>query len=307
MPQSSQFKNSLRIAVVGTGAIGGYYGGRLAKQYDTHFFARSDVTHLRQYGLKVDSVQGDFILPKLSASTLEEPTEPFDLIIVAVKTTSNLEIAAQLSALIHTSTVVLIIQNGLHVEETFHRHLPNTRLVGGLAFICAQKKGPGWVEHQDYGTLKIGNYHKTSNTDLNELRSLFEACGITCTVTPNLSYTRWEKLVWNVPFASLCVINNCTTQALLSDPTHRHHLKQLMQEVIQIAVVDGHELPMTLAEEMLKNTDKMVDYAPSTLLDYRSGKPIELDAIFKEPMRVASNLGVKAPRFAEVVEQLSQL
>ena len=299
---------SPRMAIVGTGAIGGYYGGRLAHaSYPVHFFARSDVNPIRENGLRVDSPTGNFTLNPVSVSALDAECEPFDWVIVAVKTTANAAIAPKLAPLLHAHSRIIVIQNGFDVEKIFADHYPQQPIIGALAFICATKRGPGWIDHQDYGALKLGIYRNLSPVDLQATADVFQQTDLQCQTVTDLRRTRWEKLVWNIPFAGLCIVHDCLTQGLLKHPERRQHLRALMLEVIHTAQADGCAIDESLADTMLTNTDNMVDYTPSTLLDVRAGNPFERETMFEAPYAIATKYGINTPHWSQLLSHLKTI
>jgi 2-dehydropantoate 2-reductase len=155
----------MKYAVIGTGAVGGYYGGRLANAgLDVHFLMHSDYEYVREHGLQVDSCDGSFHLdsPNVYASTADMPKA--DVVIVALKTTRNHLLKELLPPLLHEETLVLLIQNGIGPEVELQKSFPNQYLAAGLAFICSAKTEPGRVNHQCYGSINIGNYSCKNGT-----------------------------------------------------------------------------------------------------------------------------------------------
>ena len=149
----------MRYAIIGTGAIGGFYGGRLARAgFDVHFLLHSDFEYVRDNGLRVDSYDGSFVIshPQAYASVAGMP--PCDVVIVALKTTANGGLPAMLAPLLTERTLVLLIQNGVGVEADVEAALPGVQLAAGLAYICTTKVGPGHIEHTSNGKLSVANY-----------------------------------------------------------------------------------------------------------------------------------------------------
>ena len=149
----------MKYAVIGTGAIGGYYGAKLSKAgAEVHFLLHSDYDYVKEHGLQVDSCDGSFHLdhPSVYRSTANMPQ--CDVVIVALKTTNNHLLTKLLPPLLKSDTIVLLIQNGIGVEASVEQMFPDVQLAAGLAFICSAKTRPGFVNHQCYGNINIGNY-----------------------------------------------------------------------------------------------------------------------------------------------------
>ena len=151
--------NELTYAVIGTGAIGGYYGAKLAHAgHNVHFLLHSDYEHVRQHGLKVSSCDGDFELQNVQAYADTHAMPQADVVLVGLKSTNQHLLRSLLPPLLKDDTVVVLIQNGIGLEADVQSWFPHLRLAAGLAFICSAKTAPGHVRHQGYGSINIGNY-----------------------------------------------------------------------------------------------------------------------------------------------------
>lgn len=296
------------FAILGTGAIGGYYGARLHQAgFQVHFLCHRDCEYIRSHGLRLDS-QGQTAYLKVSAYADVREMPPCDVVIVALKTTQNHLLADLLPTLLQKDTVVLVLQNGLDTEAAAAQQVGAARVVGGLCFICANKVGPGHLQHLAQGTLTLGEYSTTGLTPrLVELGEHFISAGIPVTLTPNLTTARWHKLLWNIPFNGLSVVLNCTTDQLLACPATACLSENLMQEVFDLACVSGHPLPSDLMARMLDLTRQMPPYHTSMKLDYDRGQPLELEAIYANPLRVGQRYGHSSPRIEMLYQQLQWL
>lgn len=300
-----QITMALKYGVIGTGALGGYYGGKLAYAgNDVHFLLRSDYQHVKEKGLQVDSVAGDFHLKSVScySSTNEMPV--CDVVLVCLKTTQNDRLPDLLKPILHENTVVVLIQNGLGLEESLDQKMPNVSIAGGLAFICSQKAGLGYVQHLDLGKLVLGMHSSQGYEVLETVCSDFQRAGVPCQLSDNLAYSRWQKLVWNVPFNGLTVVMNTTTDQLVEDESTRQLALDMMLEVVQAANECGHKLDPEFAHKMLAMTLKMKPYAPSMKLDYDFKRLMEIEAIYTSPIRTALEAGYKMNKVTMLEKQL---
>ncbi len=212
----------LKYGVVGTGALGGFYGGKLAKAgHDVHFLLRSDFEHVKEQGLKVDSVDGDFLLQPVACYNSAQDMPVCDVVLVCMKTTGNHLLPELLNPIIHEQSLVILVQNGLGIEERLAQEVPHASVAGGIAFICAHKVGPGHVNHLDLGRLILGLHTSTGNKLLQQCQQDFEPAGVPAQLAENLGYIRWQKLVWNVPFNGLAVVLNTTTDQLMKQKETR--------------------------------------------------------------------------------------
>lgn len=296
---------NLRIAVVGAGAIGLYYGGKLAHfGRDVHFLLRSDYETVRKKGLRLRGRNENIHVAKLNTARSTADIGPCDLVMVAVKTTANHELPPLLAPLLGAKTMLLTLQNGLGNEEFLAEHFGAERILGGLCFICLERTQPGVVERLDSGRLTIGEFRGYPQPRTHDIAWEFKRCGVVCSVVADLARERWRKLVWNIPFNGLSVVAGVATARILADDNLRLLALELMDETIAIAKACGHDLPTAVALEHMKQTRLIGDFKTSTLVDYLAGRPLEIDAIWGEPLRRAHSLGVAAPRLEELYGQL---
>src|SRR5262245_56059718 len=195
----------MKIALVGCGAVGSFYGGKLARDgRDVHFLLRSDYDVVRSRGVTIHSPQGDFnARPKCA----REPGQigVADLVIIALKTTANDQFAQVLPPLVGRQTALLNLQNGLGNEEQLAALFKPEQILGGLCFVCLNRVAPGVVRHIDHGRIILGEFGRWPEPRTHDLRSMFQRAGVPCDVTDDLASAHWEKLVWNVPFNGLGV------------------------------------------------------------------------------------------------------
>ncbi len=215
-----------RYALVGAGAVGGLYAGRLAAAgHELHVLARSDAAHLRAHGLIVESPGGDLhVHPVVHTDPTTIP--PVDVVIVGLKTTSNDALRGLLGPLAGPGTTVVVLQNGLGVEADAAAAAPGATVLGGLCFVCAAKEGPGHVRHLDYGGVTLAQHSADGSAagitrELQAVADDMSASGSDITTDPDLVAARWRKLVWNVPYNGLTVVLDAGTEELMADPSAR--------------------------------------------------------------------------------------
>ena len=319
----------MKIAVVGCGAVGSYYGGKLAHAgHEVHFLLRSDYEIVRRNGVLIQSPQGDFrVRPKCAVSP--EAIGPSELVLIGLKMTANDQFPKLLPPLVGAATAVMTLQNGLGNEEQLARLFAAEQILGGLCFVCLNRIKPGVIQHIDYGLIVIGEYGRFPEPRTHDIASMFRAAGIACKVTDNLARAHWEKLVWNIPFNGLGVASAAgyealssahssakiprpsgpclTTDKLLGDQQWAELVRELMLEVIAAARALGFDLPMTLADKQIERTRTMGAYKASTLIDFERGQPLELESLFLEPRRQAREAGVVVPRLDRLCQVLQAL
>ncbi|MDX1680409.1 MAG: 2-dehydropantoate 2-reductase [Akkermansiaceae bacterium] len=286
-----------RIAIVGAGAIGLYYGGRLAAAgEDLHFLVRSDYEGLSQRGLKCESVHGDFELPDPQLYRNSAEIGPVDLVIVTWKATANEHLAQVLPPLLHDQTRVLTLQNGLGNCEAIAAIIGPERVLGGLCFVCINRMEAGRIVHSGGGKVSIGSWHPQSASHAQTVTALMRAAGIKAHHVDRLEQAQWEKLIWNIPFNGLSVAEGgVTTDVLLADPARVDEIRALMMEVIATANALGLELDEALAEDNIERTRPMGAYRTSSMIDFVEGREVELGPIWEEPIRRAREIGVPMP------------
>jgi 2-dehydropantoate 2-reductase len=196
--------------------VGSYYGARLARAgEDVHFLLRSDFEVVRRKGVLVRSPQGDFrVQPRCARSPEEIGTS--DLVVIALKTTSNAVFGQLLPPLIGAHTTVLTLQNGLGNEERLAGLVAPRQIMGGLCFVCLNRIEPGVIHHLDHGLVVLGEFAGWPEPRTHDVATMFRRAGIPCSVTENLARAHWEKLVWNIPFNGLGVAGAAGYEAVVS-------------------------------------------------------------------------------------------
>ena len=285
---------ALKYAVVGSGAIGGYYGGMLAKSgKEVHFLFHSDYDYVKREGLKIDSINGDFVLNPVNAykSTTEMP--PCDVVLVGLKSMNNALLKELLPPLLHKNSVVILIQNGLGLEADLAKDFPDLNIAGAMAFICSSKIGDGHIAHMDQGNINIGSYSCKDSKILDEVNADFNQAGVKSTIV-NLEEARWRKLLWNIPFNGMTVVLNTTTADLMNNSHTRQLMEDMMLEVIAAANIVGEgrfSLSESIAKQLMTTTDGMKPYSPSMKLDFDSQRPLEIEYIYTRPIEAALACG----------------
>ncbi len=298
-----------RIAVLGAGAVGCYYGGRLAVAgHDVTFVMRSGAEAVRQSGFKVESVHGDFELSEVKVVTNPKEVGPVDLLIVAWKATANHQFEKVIPHLCSDDTEVLTLQNGLGNDALLANLIVPAKILGGLCFVCINRIAPTLIKHTASGRISLGSYLETSHPRAVYWAELFQRSGIECQAVPDLEAAQWRKLIWNIPFNGLAItMGGVDTATLLSSSAGEAQVRAVMKEIIMVNEKLGFGLPANLLEQQIETTRAMGRYLPSSLLDYLAGKPVELDAIWKIPQQVVRERGLKTPALDELIIELESL
>ena len=302
-----------RYAILGTGALGGFYGARLCRAgADVHFLLRSDFEHVQQHGLVVESKDGDFVLPQVQAYGDVRRMPRCDVAVVALKATQNHLLPALLPPVLADDGVVLLMQNGLGGEEEAAQAAPGHAVLGGLCFLGSNKVGPGHIRHLDYGTVHFAEYAADSapagvSERTRSIAQDFTDAGIEVDLKDDLLLARWQKLVWNMPMSGLSVVLDTDTRVLMADPHTRAMSKDIMGEVVTGARACGRNIHDSFVQKMIDMTQAMPPYRASMKIDFDEGKPMEVEAIYGNPLRAARSAGATLPLVEMLYRQLKFL
>jgi 2-dehydropantoate 2-reductase len=317
----------MKVAVVGCGAVGSYYGAKLARAgRHVHFLLRSDYAVLSGGEVEVRSPDGNFRV-RPGYARLPEEVGPSDVVLIGLKTTANHTFQDLLPPLVSATTLVVTLQNGLGNEEQLARLFAPSQIAGGLCFVCLNRLKPGLIQHIAHGLIVLGRFRARPDERLKAVEEAFRAAGVPCSLTDDLARAHWEKLTWNIPFNGLGVagaagyeavmsgrilpertIGRClTTDRLLAEPRWERVVRELISEVVEAGRALGLGMSPSLADEQIGRTRSMGPYKASTLLDFEQGKELELNSLFLEPLRQARSAGVETPRLAALCEVLQSL
>jgi 2-dehydropantoate 2-reductase len=297
--------SNLVYGVVGTGAIGGFYGGLLADAgQQVHFLLHNDYNYVKQNGLTIDSKI--FVVKRIEQYFYSSPQEmpPCDVIIVGLKTVQNHLLKNLIQPLLKKNSLVILIQNGLGMEEDLQAQLPDTQIAGGVAYIAVSKFSAGVITHQELGNLSLGMLHENTDTTVLEqvIADFNQTQKIKC-VHKNLNEVRWQKLVWNIPFNGLSVILDAQTDAMIFDKNTNALAAQMMEEVLLGAEKCGVQLAGKIVADSLALTERMKPYSPSMKLDFENHRPMEIKYMYEKPVEMAQRAGAHMPK----VEMLAKM
>src|SRR5262245_11820776 len=289
----------MRIAIYGVGGVGGYFGGRLAHSgVDVTFVARGGhLAALRNNGLRVSSVHGDFDLPAVAAADDPATVGPVDYVLVTVKSPQTAEVASRLGPLLHERTAVVSLQNGVDNEEKLAAAVGDGRVVGGAAYIFATIAGPGHIHHAGGPTaITIGEWSGGASERVGRLVAACRDAGFKADEDADIRATLWAK------FAFICALAGTTAAVRWpigesrSAPASRELLRRVVSEVQDVARAEGIGLPDDLVERQLALTDSLEPGGYSSLHhDVTNGKPTELDALLGVVVRRGARAGVPTP------------
>jgi 2-dehydropantoate 2-reductase len=297
------------IAIVGSGAIGLYYGARLGLGgAAVRFLMRGDLGDVRaRDSVIIREPAGTVELRPVAAYGSPVDIGRVDLVLVTLKATVNAELPRLIPPLLGPGTAILTLQNGLGADEDIARQFGAERVLGGLAFIANTRIAAGEVRCYHPGSLTIGEFNRPPQTRTHALAQQFTASGVRMHVAENLMEARWRKLVWNVPFNGLAVANNVTTDVVCRTPALAAEARALMAEIQHAAAAFGYVISDDFLGQQFDVTPPMGSYQPSSLVDFRAGREVEVEAIWGEPLRRALRHGVPVPRLAALYQRLKEV
>ena len=294
--------------MVGTGAVGSFYGGKLSQAgARVSALCRSDFDSVKNNGIEIKSIYGDFLFtPAETIRSAAEYKGTPDYVIVATKVLPEINIPSMIKDAVHPGTTIVLLQNGIDVEKTVCDAFPSNEIVSGLAFICVSRPSPGKVEHQDYGRIVLGKYPCGTSQKADALHGLLKKAGVPCEVDNDIITARWKKLIWNAPFNPISVLaGGADTRNMMESKATYILIKKVMEEVAFLAEKTGHPLPEGVIQKNLDDTAVMKPYKTSMLLDYENKRPMEVEAILGNPVRIAQSMGLEVPHIESLYGILS--
>ncbi|MBM3868478.1 MAG: 2-dehydropantoate 2-reductase [Verrucomicrobia bacterium] len=296
----------MRIAVVGTGALGGWYAGLLAEAgHQVHCLARSDHATIVRDGLTLRHEGTQRVVRVASATPDAAAIGACDLVVVTLKSTSNAALPELLGPLLGPATVVVTLQNGMGNVEALARLLPADRIVAGLCFVCINRLAPAVIGTTLAGYVRMAAAAGPANPAVATCVAAFAAAGVDCRAEASLEAVLWKKLCWNIPFNGLAIAGGgVTTDRILADPTLNDRAYRLMKEVQAAAVARGHGFDDAHIKRQFVVTVGMGPYRPSSLIDFQEGRDVEVEGIWGEPLRRGLTAGVAMPETQRLVADI---
>jgi 2-dehydropantoate 2-reductase len=289
-------KDSMRVAVMGAGAVGGYFGARLAASgTDVTFVARGEhLEAMRKHGLRVRSVIGDLEIRSTFISSSDK-VAPVDLVLFAVKSQDTEGAARSLAPLMGRSTVILSLQNGVDNADKISRLWGGDRTLAGVAYLSARISAPGVIEHSGGGRIVLGALHAGGQEQARIGHSILAQAKISCVVSPEIREELWKKLAWNAPFCALSCLLHMTVGDILRSSSLEALVRGCIDEVRDAARTHGIDLSPSTAQEALDFSSTLREVKPSMLRDLEAGKPLEHEALNGVVVKILQQSGKRAP------------
>jgi 2-dehydropantoate 2-reductase len=298
-----------KVAIVGTGAVGGFYGGMLARAgTDVRFLFRSTYEDVVRDGLSLvlHASNERFSLEPLQAYENSSDIGICDWVIVATKATANVKLGEILSPLVDENTGLLTLQNGMgNVERLVELFGDRRTTVGGLCFTCINRTSPTVVESILPGYVQFGQVGSALSGKARDIMDVFTEAGVDAREAASLDEALWRKLCWNIPFNGLSVASGgITTDKILADSELARCARSLMEELQQAAAAYDVEIEGRFLDRQFTLTEPMGPYKPSSLIDFLAGREVEVDAIWGEPLRRGEAAGVRMPELHKLHGEL---
>jgi len=283
------------FAVLGVGAIGGYCAARLAKAgFRVHCLLRSDFSFVKEHGLTMVSSE-EKIQVKVNAYENISTMPACDVILVALKTTQNHLLKERLPPIMHSKTIVVLLQNGIGMDQQLAEYIPDQKIIGGICNLIVRKESPGTVRHLGHNFIQLAQYYPDETMQgipqmIEDLCQNFRQAGIQCTPRSHLPTLRWEKLAANIPFNGLSTVLNASIQELVTNSASFSLLCAITQEVISAAERFGAPPPPDFFQFRLKILKSFIGLEksyPSMKEDFDAKRPLELKAIYENAINIA--------------------
>lgn len=298
-------------AIIGSGAIGGYYGALLQRAgFDVHFLFRSVHESILQHGLVINEKDNDFILPSIKAYSHvngDKKMPACDIIIIALKTTQNKYLKQLLPSLLKENTAIVIMQNGLGSEEDIEAITTKHIILSAITSIGAVRNGPGIIQIRHNGIVKLSPYTNSLQAakTINNIVADFGNANIPLEVYHDYLLARWQKLLWNILFNGFSLIEQSTVDIIAKNFTQK--LRELATEIIAIAAAYNQKIPLEYFENMLTVTKTLTGYKTSMAYDFEQKKPLEIEYLYAKPLAAAKAKNLKCPLLEGLYKKLKDL
>jgi 2-dehydropantoate 2-reductase len=296
--------------IVGAGAIGALFGWKLSQAgFDISVAARSDYERIKATGISIQSIWGnDTFIPNNLIQLTETTPKEIDFLIVCTKAIPTLKLELQIKHLVSKNTSIVLLQNGIGIEAPYRAIFPGTHIISGLAFVCATKTKPAFIEHKDYGRLVFGDSPHGLSDKTKSLIDAFISVGVPCKGSDSIQKERWKKLLWNAPFNPISVVGGgISTSDILNDTGLYKLTKQVMEEVFQLAIADGYPLHKDAIQKNIDDTKVMVPYKTSMLIDFEERRELEVDVILGNAIKLAKSYNIETPGMNYLYKSLKEL
>jgi len=298
----------MKIVVFGTGGVGGFFGGRLARAgEDVTFIARGE--HLRaisKNGLKIDSTDGDFVIYPAHATDDVSDVGEVELVILGVKAWQVPDAARAIKPIVGAVTTVLPLQNGVDAVSQLVAELGTEPVIGGLCRIVSYIVEPGHIRHAGFEpTIVIGEIDNRRTDRIAKIEQVFKHAGLNISIAKDIQVALWTKFLFIASFSGVGAMANAPAGVIRSDPKWRGYILNAMNEIYELAHARGVKLPPDSIDKVMSSVDGLPEDATSSMQrDIAAGKPSELESQNGAVVRMAREAGVEVPTHELIYETL---
>ena len=299
----------MRIAVFGTGGVGGFFGGRLARAgEDVVFVARGEhLRAIRTNGLRVDSTDGDFVIYPAQATDDVGEVDDVELVILGVKAWQVPEAARAIKPVVGAHTTVLPLQNGVDAVSQLVDELGAASVIGGLCRIVSYVVQPGHIRHAGFEpSIIIGEIDNRHTDRIARIGQVFKHAGLNIAIADDIQVALWTKFLFIASFSGVGAMANAPAGVIRSDPKWRAQMLSAMEEIYALAHARGVKLPPDSVAKVMAAIDALPEDATSSMQrDIAAGKPSELESQNGSVVRMARESGVDVPTHTLIYEMLT--
>jgi len=288
----------MKIAIIGAGGIGGYFGGKLAKAgYDVTFLARGKhLNAIQQNGLTIKSVLGDFKVDSVKATDRMETIELVDFIIIAVKAWQIKDIAKDLKDIVHRDTIILPLQNGVSATDELKKQIMSDNIIGGLCRIISKIESPGVINH--FGiepTILFGELDNSKTERILKIKAIFNNAGINAKISDDIVVDLWKKFI-PICLSGLLAVTKTTYGELRELNETRQLMIELLNEIFMLSQKIGITIELDYLDKAIAFIDSFpYDSTSSLTRDVWEGKPSEIEYQNGTVVRLAEKYGIETP------------
>lgn len=311
-PEEVQMRDKIKVLTVGAGAVGAYFTGRLAQtgKAEVSVVVRSDYDAVKRNGFHIRSECGDFdFVPAGVYRSAEEYPDIPDYIVLSSKVLPQIDGPALIRGAVKSpGTAIVLIQNGIGIEDKIAEAFKENEILSTIAYIGATRSAPGVIRQKGSSELKFGRFGGGDSQAGRLLEELYRGTTVKASFVENIAYHRWVKLLWNLPYNPVSVLGGGLTTKEMSDRGPVEALcRELMEEVRLAASACGIEIPAEMIDKNIEYTRNFPPYKTSMLVDFEAGRQVEAEAILGNVCRLAEKHGLSVPRMKTCYTLLSAL
>jgi 2-dehydropantoate 2-reductase len=287
----------MKVVVVGTGAVGGFFGGHLHRGgEDVTFIARGQhLLVMNEKGLKLTTELGEWVI-QANFTDQYEKISSADLVLLTVKATETKSTIEKIKPYLDKgSSYILTLQNGVDNEELLIESLGIERVLTGSAYISSQVKEPGHVVQKGNHAVIIGGLHESQEDFVGEIATAFKSSGVNCIVTNQIMQKKWEKLLWNVTFNPLSSVTEATVGEILDHEKLSNIANHVLDEAVEVATKAGISIQEDMKNKIFADAHLVRSHKTSMLQDRLKGKPMEIESLCGFFIKKGEELNVDVP------------